>query len=180
MGIEEELDRARVSRQDVRYGVADLFTWEPEHSFDVLFFSFWLSHVPRSRSSRFWELVSSAFSRQVVYVTSLPAVFTEHNGQIAPHHTQHDGPTVPPRRRDHSCAALAGLLVLVGDHIGELIERNRLARPPDANTLQLVAGYIEIPLLVYPYCQGPGGAVRYLAVAGQTRNIVAIALQNLE
>ena len=66
MGIEEELDRARVSRQDVRYVVADLFTWEPEHSFDVLFFSFWLSHVPRSRFSRFWELVSSALSRQVV------------------------------------------------------------------------------------------------------------------
>ena len=62
MGIEYEFDRARVSRQDVRYGVADLFTWEPEHSFDVLSFSFWLSHVPRSAFCRFWELVSSALA----------------------------------------------------------------------------------------------------------------------
>ncbi len=42
--------------------LSTLFTWEPEHSFDVLFFSFWLSHVARSRFSRFWELVSSALA----------------------------------------------------------------------------------------------------------------------
>jgi ubiquinone/menaquinone biosynthesis C-methylase UbiE len=52
-----ELNRARVGRPDVEYVVADLFAWEPERRYDVVFFSFWLSHVPRPRFSEFWNLV---------------------------------------------------------------------------------------------------------------------------
>jgi ubiquinone/menaquinone biosynthesis C-methylase UbiE len=52
-----ELNRARVQRADVEYVVADLFSWAPDRKFDVVFFSFWLSHVPRTRFSWFWELV---------------------------------------------------------------------------------------------------------------------------
>ena len=33
----------------VRYLCADLFTWEPEEQYDLVFFAFWLSHVPPSR-----------------------------------------------------------------------------------------------------------------------------------
>jgi len=33
----------------VRYLRADLFTWEPEEQYDLVFFAFWLSHVPPSR-----------------------------------------------------------------------------------------------------------------------------------
>jgi ubiquinone/menaquinone biosynthesis C-methylase UbiE len=51
------LNRARVGRTDVDYVIADLFEWQPERSFDVVFFSFWLSHVPRSRFAAFWSLV---------------------------------------------------------------------------------------------------------------------------
>jgi demethylmenaquinone methyltransferase/2-methoxy-6-polyprenyl-1,4-benzoquinol methylase len=51
------LNRERVRRPDVGYVVADLFAWEPEHRYDVVFFSFWLSHVPRARFSEFWALV---------------------------------------------------------------------------------------------------------------------------
>lgn len=40
------LNRDRVRRSDVDYVVADLFDWSPERTFDVVFFSFWLSHVP--------------------------------------------------------------------------------------------------------------------------------------
>ncbi|SRR5579883_2154584 len=32
---------------------ADLFTWEPDAQFDLVFFSFWLSHVPRERCGEF-------------------------------------------------------------------------------------------------------------------------------
>jgi demethylmenaquinone methyltransferase/2-methoxy-6-polyprenyl-1,4-benzoquinol methylase len=46
----------------VNYLVADLFMWEPKRTYDVVFFSFWLSHVPRSRFSAFWSLVRSCLA----------------------------------------------------------------------------------------------------------------------
>ena len=52
-----ERNRARVGREDVDYVVADLFDWRPASTFDVVFFSFWLSHVPRHRFAGFWSLV---------------------------------------------------------------------------------------------------------------------------
>jgi demethylmenaquinone methyltransferase/2-methoxy-6-polyprenyl-1,4-benzoquinol methylase len=39
---------------------ADVFAWQPEEPFDLVFFSFWLSHVPHERFDEFWELVRSA------------------------------------------------------------------------------------------------------------------------
>jgi len=55
-------NRDRVGRPDVDYLVADLFTWQPQRTYDVVFFSFWLSHVPRSRFSAFWSLVRSCLA----------------------------------------------------------------------------------------------------------------------
>jgi SAM-dependent methyltransferase len=55
-------NRTRVGRPDVEYIVADLMTWQPRATYDVVFFSFWLSHVPRSRFSPFWSLVRSCLS----------------------------------------------------------------------------------------------------------------------
>ena len=40
--------------------VADIFSWRPPQQFDVVFFSFWLSHVPEDRFAEFWALVRSA------------------------------------------------------------------------------------------------------------------------
>jgi SAM-dependent methyltransferase len=40
--------------------VADIFSWRPPQQFDVVFFSFWLSHVPEERFAEFWTLVRSA------------------------------------------------------------------------------------------------------------------------
>jgi SAM-dependent methyltransferase len=57
-----DLNRHRVGRPDVNYVVADLFTWKPKTTYDVVFFSFWLSHVPRSRFSAFWSLVRSCLA----------------------------------------------------------------------------------------------------------------------
>ena len=56
------LNRERVGRSNVDYVIADLFSWRPERSFDVVFFSFWLSHVPRSRFSAFWTLVRTCLA----------------------------------------------------------------------------------------------------------------------
>jgi demethylmenaquinone methyltransferase/2-methoxy-6-polyprenyl-1,4-benzoquinol methylase len=51
-----------VGRRDVEYVVADLFDWRPERSYDVVFFSFWLSHVPRLRFGPFWSFVRSCLA----------------------------------------------------------------------------------------------------------------------
>jgi SAM-dependent methyltransferase len=59
-----ELSRKRVGRPDVEYIVADLFTWQPVRAYDVVFFSFWLSHVPRSRFRGFWSSVRSCLAPQ--------------------------------------------------------------------------------------------------------------------
>lgn len=40
--------------------VADLFEWRPTRRYDVVFFSFWLSHVPSDRFDGFWSLVADA------------------------------------------------------------------------------------------------------------------------
>jgi demethylmenaquinone methyltransferase/2-methoxy-6-polyprenyl-1,4-benzoquinol methylase len=56
------LNRNRVQRPDVDYLVADLFDWQPVRTYDVVFFSFWLSHVPRTRFPAFWSLVRSCLA----------------------------------------------------------------------------------------------------------------------
>lgn len=39
---------------------ADVFEWRPTERFDLVFFSFWLSHVPEERFGEFWSLVRAA------------------------------------------------------------------------------------------------------------------------
>jgi SAM-dependent methyltransferase len=53
------LNRQRVGRPDVTYVVADVFGWRPDRRYDTVFFSFWLSHVPRRLFEKFWALVGS-------------------------------------------------------------------------------------------------------------------------
>ncbi len=42
----------------VRFVTADLFRWRPDDTYDVVFFGFWLSHVPLERFESFWSLVA--------------------------------------------------------------------------------------------------------------------------
>jgi SAM-dependent methyltransferase len=53
------INRERVGRPDVTYIVTDIFGWRPDQRYDTVFFSFWLSHVPRSLFGTFWALVGS-------------------------------------------------------------------------------------------------------------------------
>jgi SAM-dependent methyltransferase len=57
-----EINRRRLGRTDVDYVVADLFDWRPARTYDVVFFSFWLSHVPRARFAAFWSFVGSCLA----------------------------------------------------------------------------------------------------------------------
>jgi protein-L-isoaspartate O-methyltransferase len=46
----------------VRYLLADVFGWEPDGRYDVVFFANWLSHVPSGRFLRFWDTVRAALA----------------------------------------------------------------------------------------------------------------------
>ena len=50
-----QIARDRVRSANVRFEVADVFSWHPDTHFDVIFFSAWLSHVPVYRFEQFWQ-----------------------------------------------------------------------------------------------------------------------------
>jgi SAM-dependent methyltransferase len=54
--------RARVASGNVRFIQADVFSWRPPRRYDIVFFAFWLSHVPPSRLSDFWATVAAALA----------------------------------------------------------------------------------------------------------------------
>jgi demethylmenaquinone methyltransferase/2-methoxy-6-polyprenyl-1,4-benzoquinol methylase len=54
------LAKAELGSERVRFIHANLFEWTPDRSYDVVFFAFWLSHVPLERFESFWTLVRRA------------------------------------------------------------------------------------------------------------------------
>jgi demethylmenaquinone methyltransferase/2-methoxy-6-polyprenyl-1,4-benzoquinol methylase len=56
------INRSRTASANVpvEYLEADLFSWWPTRRYDVVFFSFWLSHVPPARFEWFWSMVDAA------------------------------------------------------------------------------------------------------------------------
>ena len=54
--------RAAVSDHRVRFVQADLFAWQPDRRYDVVFFGFWLSHVPLERFAAFWDRVEACLA----------------------------------------------------------------------------------------------------------------------
>lgn len=53
-----ERNRKTVVDPKVRFVLADVFAWEPDHTYDAVLFSFWLSHVPpNERFDDFWRRV---------------------------------------------------------------------------------------------------------------------------
>ena len=69
-----ELARRRVPR-GVHFEEADLFDWRPASSWDVVFFSAWLSHVPAGRFEGFWSRVAAALrpGGRAIALDELPA-----------------------------------------------------------------------------------------------------------
>jgi SAM-dependent methyltransferase len=55
-------DAADGAGAPVRFVEADLFTWEPDRRYDVVFMGFWLSHVPAERWESFWDVVAAALA----------------------------------------------------------------------------------------------------------------------
>jgi len=81
-----ELNRRRVDADPrIRYVLADLFEWEPVTTYDVVFFGFWLSHVPPNEFARFWERVRRALKvgGRVFFVDSFQRSTVTHLSRIA-------------------------------------------------------------------------------------------------
>ncbi|HEY0000828.1 MAG TPA: class I SAM-dependent methyltransferase [Actinoplanes sp.] len=57
-----EVNRRRTGDADrITYLRADIFDWSPPPAaFDVVFFGYWLSHVPEDRLASFWQHVATA------------------------------------------------------------------------------------------------------------------------
>ncbi len=90
------LNRTRVGESNVDHVKADIFTWRPERQYDVVFFGFWLSHVPPERFADFWDLVRASLrpGGRVFFVDSLyDESSTAHN-----HHLEGPDVTTITRR----------------------------------------------------------------------------------
>jgi SAM-dependent methyltransferase len=68
------LNRERVGAASVDYFQTDLFQWQPSEQYDVCFFGFWLSHVPRELFAEFWEKISRSLlpGGRVFFLDSAP------------------------------------------------------------------------------------------------------------
>ena len=68
------LNRKQVGPANVRYVQSDIFAFEPDGQYDVVFFGFWLSHVPAERFGPYWDLVRRCLAPngRVFFVDSRP------------------------------------------------------------------------------------------------------------
>ena len=54
------INRAKLASDKVDYQLTDLFAFQPTRQYDMVFFGFWLSHVPADRLAAFLEAVYAA------------------------------------------------------------------------------------------------------------------------
>lgn len=55
-----EINRAKLGSAKVDYRLTDLFQYQPARQYDMVFFGFWLSHVPADKLSPFLRTVNAA------------------------------------------------------------------------------------------------------------------------
>ena len=53
------INLSRVHSSKVRYIQTNIFDWKPEEQYDIVFFGFWLSHVPEEKFELFWNFVNA-------------------------------------------------------------------------------------------------------------------------
>ncbi|MFK0109995.1 class I SAM-dependent methyltransferase [Streptomyces sp. NPDC091217] len=67
--------RTRTASPTVQFLEADLFEWQPPRRYDIVFFAFWLSHVPPTRLADFWHTVATALAPggKAIFIDDGPA-----------------------------------------------------------------------------------------------------------
>lgn len=78
-----EINRAKLNAANVDYRQADLFEWRPDTRYDLVFFSFWLSHVPAEQFEPFWQKVADSLKPggRAFFVDNLPDPVGDKRGQ---------------------------------------------------------------------------------------------------
>jgi demethylmenaquinone methyltransferase/2-methoxy-6-polyprenyl-1,4-benzoquinol methylase len=93
-----EASRARLGSfaLKVKFVEADAYQWRPTERYDVVFFAFWLSHVPPARFERFWAFVHSCLNpRGRVYL--IDNLYSKKGTALD--HLPNDGGSTATRRR---------------------------------------------------------------------------------
>ncbi len=54
------INKNKVGTDKVIFIQTDIFNWRPDTQYDIVFFSFWLSHVPAQKFESFWNTVRLA------------------------------------------------------------------------------------------------------------------------
>src|SRR5262249_10143031 len=69
-----EINRQKVRHPDTNYVEADLFTWQPDTEYDLVFMAFWMSHVPPDKLNSFLETVRKATKTggRMIMMDSMP------------------------------------------------------------------------------------------------------------
>ena len=57
-----EINRSRHGDARIEYVVADLFEYQPDGQYDLVFAGYWLSHVPPGRFQSFWSMLRDALA----------------------------------------------------------------------------------------------------------------------
>jgi SAM-dependent methyltransferase len=81
VGVDANAETLALNTTDADLVRADVFAWRPAERFDLVFFSFWLSHVPDDRFDEFWTLVGAALAPDGrVFLVDSGAGDTAHTG----------------------------------------------------------------------------------------------------
>jgi demethylmenaquinone methyltransferase/2-methoxy-6-polyprenyl-1,4-benzoquinol methylase len=74
VALEENRKRTAQHTKMIDYHLADIFSWEPPERYDVVFFSYWLSHVPPERFEELWEKIGRCLkpAGRVFLIDNLP------------------------------------------------------------------------------------------------------------
>ena len=77
------INRAKLQSERVAYRQVDLFEWRPQRQYDMVFFGFWLSHVPAEKLAAFLDRVNAALKPggRLFFVDSRPAEQSTSTGQ---------------------------------------------------------------------------------------------------
>ena len=62
VAVDANAETLALNTTDAELVRADVFEWRPAERFELVFFSFWLSHVPEERFDEFWTLVRTALA----------------------------------------------------------------------------------------------------------------------
>lgn len=68
------INREKIGTANVTYIQADLFNWQPEREYDLVFMAFWMSHVPPEKFDSFMDMARRATKPggSIFMIDSLP------------------------------------------------------------------------------------------------------------